>query len=74
MDVGVGQIVHTQTHVHPQPENINLFGISVFTAIIRIKIEMISHWIRMDSKSSENSKRQKKRNTGKKECEDGGRD
>lgn len=57
MDAGVGQIVHTQTHVHPEPQNIKLSGISVFTDVIRIKIEMISHWIRMDSKSSENSKR-----------------
>ena len=43
----------SQIHVHLEPQNMTLFGIRVFSDVIKVKVEMTSYWIKVSHKSNE---------------------
>ena len=51
-----------------------LFGIRVFSDVIKVKVEMRSYWIKVSPKSNESfPKRDRKETQRRKWCENGGR-
>ena len=42
-----------QIHVYPEPQNTTSFGIKVFADVIRMKIEVLSSWVKVSPQSSE---------------------